>query len=71
MAYLLKIEDQQSPISKLRMIVKASENISLSIEAFKEKIGVVNTKKNDVMSVLDADDVLGIFTYITTKCSIS
>ncbi|EAS05056.1 vacuolar sorting protein 9, VPS9 domain protein (macronuclear) [Tetrahymena thermophila SB210] len=60
--YILKIKKQQSPIGKMKMIVKASENILVCINNFYKMYGIQQN------NFLDADDVLSIFSYFTCKC---
>ncbi|KAL4429100.1 hypothetical protein ABPG74_022186 [Tetrahymena malaccensis] len=60
--YILKIKKQQSPIGKMKMIVKASENILICINNFYKTYGIQQN------NFLDADDVLSIFSYFTCKC---
>ena len=60
-----KIERKMNPISKMRMILKASENMLTCIKEFYNKINV------PFNNYVDADDVLSIFNYISAKSNIT
>ena len=55
------IPEKRSPIQKLKTIVKAAEQITVSIEEFYKEINQTNTKK------LDGDQTLSIFMYCVAK----
>ncbi|KAL4470883.1 hypothetical protein ABPG72_016429 [Tetrahymena utriculariae] len=59
--YILKIKKHSSPIGKMKMIIKASENILICINDFYKMYGIQQN------NFLDADDVLSIFSYFTCK----
>ena len=54
-----------NPISKMRMILKSSEQVLASIKEYYNNINVTFN------NFIDADNILSIFTYITAKSGIS
>lgn len=62
MKYLSRVYKEKSPIGKMKIIVKASENILKSINTFYKKYNFPDC------TYIDGDDLMGLFSFICCKC---